>query len=168
MGAAAEELSMELIGEGESFKHELCDMIESAQMFSDFPRSDTEIVAGYARAYSVKKGTTIFKEGGKGSFMCLVVDGRVDVYKENDGDTKRLTAIRPGKTMGEMALLDELPHSATTIAVEDTTLVLITKFHFDRLNEEHPALGNRILRKIAKLLSLRLRQTTGILSDYLE
>ena len=168
MGAAAEELSMELIGEGESFKHELCDMIESAQMFSDFPRSDTEIVAGYARAYSVKKGTTIFNEGGKGSFMCLVVDGRVDVYKENDGDTKRLTAIRPGKTMGEMALLDELPHSATTIAVEDTTLVLITKFHFDRLNEEHPALGNRILRKIAKLLSLRLRQTTGILSDYLE
>lgn len=168
MGAAAEELSMELIGEGESFKHELCDMIESAQMFSDFPRSDTEIVAGYARAYSVKNGTTIFKEGGKGSFMCLVVDGRVDVYKENDGETKRLTAIRPGKTMGEMALLDELPHSATTIAVEDTTLVLITKFHFDRLNEEHPALGNRILRKIAKLLSLRLRQTTGILSDYLE
>ena len=168
MGAAAEELSMELIGEGESFKHELCDMIESAQMFGDFPRSDTEIVAGYARAYSVKNGTTIFKEGGKGSFMCLVVEGRVDVYKENDGDTKRLTAIRPGKTMGEMALLDELPHSATTIAVEDTTLVLITKFHFDRLNEEHPALGNRILRKIAKLLSLRLRQTTGILSDYLE
>ena len=168
MGAAAEELSMELIGEGESFKHELCDMIESAQMFGDFPRSDTEIVAGYARAYSVKNGTTIFNEGGKGSFMCLVVDGRVDVYKESDGESKRLTAIRPGKTMGEMALLDELPHSATTIAVEDTTLVLITKFHFDRLNEEHPALGNRILRKIAKLLSLRLRQTTGILSDYLE
>mgnify|MGYP001823523608 CR=1 FL=1 len=168
MGAAAEELSMELIGEGETFKHELCDMIESAQMFSDFPRSDTEIVAGYARAYSVKNGTTIFNEGGKGSFMCLVVDGRVDVYKESDGERKRLTAIRPGKTMGERALLDELPHSATTIAVEDTTLVLITKFHFDRLNEEHPALGNRILRKIAKLLSLRLRQTTGILSDYLE
>ena len=168
MGAAAEDLSMELIGEGESFKHELCDMIESAQMFNDFPRSDTEVIAGYARAYSVKKGTTIFKEGGKGSFMCLVIDGRVDVYKENDGNTKLLTTIRPGKTMGEMALLDELPHSATTVAVEDTTLVLITKFHFDRLNEEHPALGNRILRKIAKLLSLRLRQTTGILSDYLD
>jgi CRP-like cAMP-binding protein len=168
MGAAAEDLSMELIGEGDSFKHELCDMIESAQMFSDCPRSDTEIIAGYARAYHVKKGTTIFKEGGKGSFMCLVIDGKVDVYKENDGNAKRLTTIRPGKTMGEMALLDELPHSATTVAVEDATLVLITKFHFDRLNEEYPALGNRILKKIAKLLSLRLRQTTGILSDYLQ
>lgn len=170
MGAAAENLSMELIGEGDSFKNELCEMIESAQMFNDFPRSDTEVIAAYARAYSVRKGSTIFKEGGKGSFMCLVVDGRVDVRKESeDGVTsRRITAIRPGKTMGEMALLDELPHSATTVAVEDTTLVLITKFHFDRLNEEHPALGNRILRKIAKLLSLRLRQTTGILSDYLE
>jgi CRP/FNR family cyclic AMP-dependent transcriptional regulator len=170
MGEAAEDLSMELIGEGDSFKFELCDMIESAQMFSDFPRTDTEVIASYARAYSVQKGSTIFKEGGKGSFMCLVVDGRIDVFKESDDGTtnRRITAIRPGKMMGEMALLDELPHSATTIAVEDTTLVLITKFHFDRLNEEHPALGNRILRKIAKLLSLRLRQTTGILSDYLE
>ena len=170
MGDAAENLSMELIGEGESFKNELCDMIESTQMFNDFPRHDTEVIAGYARAYSVRNGSTIFKEGGKGSFMCLVIDGRVDVYKESDDGvtSRRITVIRPGKTMGEMALLDELPHSATTIAVEDTTLVLITKFHFDRLNEEHPALGNRILRKIAKLLSLRLRQTTGILSDYLE
>jgi len=170
MGDAAENLSMELIGEGESFKNELCEMIESTQMFNDFPRHDTEVIAGYARAYSVRKGSTIFKEGGKGSFMCLVIDGRVDVYKESDDGvtTRRITVIRPGKTMGEMALLDELPHSATTVAVEETTLVLITKFHFDRLNEEHPALGNRILRKIAKLLSLRLRQTTGILSDYLE
>jgi hypothetical protein len=169
MGAAAEDISMELIGEGESFRHELADMVESAQMFSDFARQDTETIAAYARAYSVKKDTAIFREGGKGAFMCLVVDGRVDVFKENHGDSKRrITTIRPGKTMGEMALLDELPHSATTVAVEDTTLVLITKFHFDRLNEEHPALGNRILRKIAKLLSLRLRQTTGILSDYLE
>jgi len=170
MGDAAENLSMELIGEGESFKNELCEMIESTQMFNDFPRHDTEVIASYARAYSVRKGSTIFKEGGKGSFMCLVIDGRVDVYKESDDGvtSRRITVIRPGKTMGEMALLDELPHSATTIAVEDTTLVLITKFHFDRLNEEHPALGNRILRKIAKLLSLRLRQTTGILSDYLE
>lgn len=170
MGDAAENLSMELIGEGESFKNELCEMIESTQMFNDFPRHDTEVIAGYARAYSVCKDSTIFKEGGKGSFMCLVIDGRVDVYKESDDGvtSRRITVIRPGKTMGEMALLDELPHSATTVAVEDTTLVLITKFHFDRLNEEHPALGNRILRKIAKLLSLRLRQTTGILSDYLE
>ena len=81
MGAAAEDLSMELIGEGESFKNELCDMIENAQMFNDFQRSDTEIIARYARAYSAKQGSTIFKEGGKGSFMCLVVDGRVGHFQ---------------------------------------------------------------------------------------
>lgn len=169
MSAVAEEITMELIGEGESFLDELCKMIESAQMFSEMPRGDIETIARYARAYGVKKGATIFKEGGKGSFMCLLVEGRVDIYKQNEGEAlRRITAIRPGKTMGEMALLDDLPHSASTVAVQDSTLVLITKYHFDRLMEEHPGLGNRILRKIAKLLSLRLRQTTGILSDYLD
>lgn len=169
MEALLDEISMELIGEGETFKDELCTMIEGAQMFSDFARSDIETIASYARAYSVNKGATIFKEGSKGNFMCLLVDGRVDIYKQNEGEaTRRITAIRPGKTMGEMSLLDDLPHSASTVAVQDSRLVLITKYHFDRMMEDHPGLGNRILRKIARLLSLRLRQTTGILSDYLD
>ena len=158
-----------LIGEGETFQEELCNMIESAQLFQDLPRSDIRTIAGYARAYGANKGVTIFKEGQKGSFMCVVIKGRVDIFKESDTrEPKRITSIRPGKTMGEMALLDDLPHSATTTAVEDTTLVLITKFNFDRLTEEHPVLGNKILRKIARLMSLRLRQTTGILLDYLD
>ena len=45
---------------------------------------------------------------------------------------------------------------------------MITKLNFDDLTEKFPALGLRVMRKIAKLLSLRLRQTTGILLDYLE
>ena len=70
--------------------------------------------------------------------------------------------------MGEMSILDELPYSATAIATEDTTVVLITKNNFDDMTEKHPELGLKVMRKIAKLLSLRLRQTTGILLDYLE
>jgi len=167
--SAPTDISMELIGEGESFNDELCMMIERAQMFSDFAHNETKALASYARAYGVKKGNTIFKEGEKGSFMCLLIEGRVDIYKETDThEPKRITAIRPGKTMGEMALLDDLPHSATTIAAEDSKLVLITKHNFDRLNAENPVLANSILRKIAKLMSLRLRQTTGVLLDYLD
>ena len=117
----------------------------------------------------MEKGATIFKEGSRGSFMCIVIDGCVDVFKESDAhENKRITTIRPGKTMGEMSILDELPYSATAIATADTRVVVITKLNFDDLTEKFPALGLRVMRKIAKLLSLRLRQTTGILLDYLE
>lgn len=165
----AEENSLTLIGDGESFKDELCQMLESAQMFSDFSRSEIQQLTGFARAYAVEKGATIFREGQKGSFMCIIIEGRVDIFKQSDShESKRITTVRPGKSMGEMSILDELPHSATTIATEDTKLVMITKLNFDNLTEKYPELGLKVLRKIAKLLSLRLRQTTGILLDYLE
>jgi len=161
--------ALSLIGEGESFKEELCQMLESAQLFSDLSRREIQTLAGYAHAYVVEKGATIFEEGHKGSFMCVVIDGRVDIFKESDAhETKRITTIRPGKTMGEMSILDELPYSATAIAAENTKLVLVTKSNFDKLTEKYPDLGLRVMRKIARLLSLRLRQTTGILLDYLE
>lgn len=168
MAKQAKVNNLTLIGEGESFQDELCSMIERAQMFGDFPRDEIKILAGYARAYEVQKDDTVFKEGEKGSFMCILIEGRVDVYKESDDRRpKRITTIRPGKTMGEMSILDELPHSATTVATEKVTIVLITKFNFDRMTENHPILGVKILKKIARLMSLRLRQTTGILLDYL-
>ncbi|MEJ2566950.1 MAG: cyclic nucleotide-binding domain-containing protein [Gammaproteobacteria bacterium] len=161
--------SLSLIGEGESFKEELYQMLESAQLFSDLSRREIQTLAGYAHAYVVEKGAIIFKEGHKGSFMCIVTDGLVDILKETDArNNKRITTIRPGKTMGEMSILDDLPYSATAVAAEKTKVVLITKSNFDNLTDKFPDLGLRVMRKIAKLLSLRLRQTTGILLDYLE
>lgn len=161
--------AFKLIGDGESFEEELCQLLERAQIFSDFPRSDIQLLAHYARAYAVKKGDIIFREGHKGSFMCIVIDGRVDILKESDShEKKRITTVRPGKTMGEMSIIDELPYSATAIATEDTKVVMITKLNFDVMTKKHPELGLHVMRKIAKLLSLRLRQTTGILLDYLE
>jgi len=157
-----------LIGEGAAFQDKLCSMIEAAQMFKDFSRQEIQTLSNYTRAYEVEKGNTVFREGEKGTFLCLLVDGRIDVMKEGDErELKKITTIRPGKTMGEMSVIDEMPYSATAIAAEKVTLVLITKMNFDRLLEEQPVLGIKLFRQIARLISLRLRQTTGILLDYL-
>ena len=165
---ASSQPSLVLIGEGVAFQDQLCTMIEGAQMFKDFSRQEIQNISHYARAYEVEKGNAVFREGEKGTFMCLLVDGRIDVMKEGDGrELKKITTIRPGKTMGEMSVIDDMPYSATAIAAEKVTLVLITKMNFDRMLEEQPVLGVKIFRQIARLISLRLRQTTGVLLDYL-
>jgi CRP-like cAMP-binding protein len=159
---------LDLIGDGESFREQLCSMIEAVPMFSDLARADVQLLAGYVRAYEAKKGTEIFKEGSKGMFMCIVLTGRVDILKQDqEGEQKKVATVRPGKSMGEMSLLDELPYSATAVAKEDTELLLLTRMNFERLDREQPVLCNAVLRQIARLMSLRLRQTTGILLDYL-
>ena len=159
---------LELIGDGEGFHETLCNMIEAVPMFSELPHTDVESLAGYVRAYTAKKGTPIFKEGTKGMFMCIVISGRVDILKEGqEREQKKVAVVRPGKSMGEMSLLDELPYSATAVAQEDTQLLLLTRMNFARLEVERPLLCIAVLRQIARLMSLRLRQTTGVLLDYL-
>ena len=160
---------LDLLGDGESFRSELCEMIENAPMFSSLSRHEVEILSDYMRGYRAKVGATIFEEGSKGLFMCVLVEGRVEIFRDTpDEGKKKVTKVRPGKSMGEMSLLDGLPHSATSIASENCILLLLTKMNFEKLAEEHPILYSKLLSQIARLMSLRLRQTTGILLDYLD
>jgi CRP/FNR family cyclic AMP-dependent transcriptional regulator len=160
---------LDLLGDGESFRSELCEMIENAPMFSSLSRHEVETLSDYMRGYRAKAGATVFEEGSKGLFMCVLVEGRVEILRDTpDEGKKKVTKVRPGKSMGEMSLLDGLPHSATSIASEDCILLLLTKMNFEKLAEEHPILYSKLLSQIARLMSLRLRQTTGILLDYLD
>ncbi len=161
---------LEQIGFGDSFKEQLCGMLEEIQLFSDFGRKEIELLANYTQAYRAPKGTTVFSEGRRDSYLCILVEGKLDVLKEVDPDTppKLLTTVRAGKTVGEMSLIDELPHSATVVTRTEAVLLLLTKYHLERINEDHPRLGLKVLLKIAQLLSHRLRQTSGQLIDYLQ
>jgi CRP/FNR family cyclic AMP-dependent transcriptional regulator len=158
-----------LIGDGISFKAELCQMIEQQQMFDHFSKPEIECISEYVKAYKIDAYETIFKEGDEGSFMGIVIKGRVDIIKiDKTGNSKHITMISPGKSMGEMSLVDNLPYSATAIAIETTKILAFTRVSFERLLQKHPVIGVKILRKIAQLMSQRLRQTTGTLLNYLE
>ena len=160
--------ALELLGDGAGFHEELCAMIENTQIFKELSRLEVETLSDYVKAYKLDKGEAIFQEGEKGTFMCFLVEGRIDVFKnDQECQLKRLTTIRPGRTIGEMSILDEMPHSATGIAADPVRLVMLTRSALDRLSAEHPGLANRLLWEIAKLLSLRLRKTTGTLADYI-
>lgn len=166
------EQKLEQLGFGESYRDELCSMLEASQLLSDMDRNDIVTLSDYCGAYLAHKGTRVFSEGDKGSFFCILVHGRIDIMKAGAGAVrsglKRIATVRPGKCMGEMSIIDGYPHSATAEAIEDSRLVMITRHNFEKIAEEHPKLALDLYQRIAKLLSLRLRQTTGILYDYLD
>ena len=110
----------------------------------------------------------IVREGSTDAYLCLLVDGKVNVVKEGEsGAPKELGSIGPGKTFGEMSLIDGERRSASVVAEERSTLVVLTGDGFSRLSLEVPRLGLKVLFKISKLLSQRLRQTSGALVDRL-
>lgn len=161
--------SLKLMGSGQAFRDELCAMIETTQMFRDFEWHDIETLSGYMQAYEAGKGTTLFHEGENGTYLYLVIKGKVDIFKEDHHNKEKIFAsIGSGKTLGEMAIIDGEPRSATAIVAEPTTLAILTKTNFLRIVSEKPSLATKILLKVARLLSQRLRHTSGQLVDYLE
>ena len=159
---------LEQLGSGEAFRKTLVNMLESTQMFGEFYPDENHIIARYILAYGAKQGTIIFREGERTGHMCLLVEGRLELYKNGDkGEYKKLVEVRPGKAIGEMSVLDGLPYSATAVTVAPSKLLLLTRENLLAICRDHPKLANKVLWKLANLLSLRLRQTTGKLIDYL-
>jgi CRP/FNR family cyclic AMP-dependent transcriptional regulator len=156
-------------GAGVAAQAELLAMLQGSQFFGDFPAPEIETLTRYVQASSVVPNTVIFREGDRGGFMCLVIAGSAEIFKQdNKFGSKRIGKIGPGKTIGEMALVDGEQRSATCICPEPSTLVMLTREQFVRIIREHPALSVNILLKIVTLMSRRLRQTSGQLVDYLQ
>jgi len=144
------------------------DLLETTKWADDLSRKEVEVLAGYFRLYTAEKGSVIVRESSRDVYLCLLLDGKVQVTKEGDSHAaKSLGSIGPGKTFGEMSLIDGEPRSASIIAEEAATLLVLTGDDFERLSSDVPRLAIKVLLKIAKVVSQRLRQTTGVLLNHL-
>ena len=72
-----------------------------------------------------------------------------------------LVRFQEGNVFGEMPLLDGRPRSASAISVQRSLVYLLTKEAFFQMKKEHPRLALVITFKLARILSERLRKTTG-------
>ena len=133
-------------------------MLKETELFRDLDARDLAGIASVVREEAYAPDQTIITEGERGDFLALVVDGQVSVVKA-DGAGGELEIRRLGRAelVGEMALLEEAPRSATIRAVGRARLLLLSRGAFEELTEEYPgiALG------IARVLSRRLQVLTA-------
>ena len=99
-------------------------------------------------------GETVFNEGQEGKLLYIVKSGEVAIIK---GD-KTISRLGEGQFFGEMALLEEIPRTATVKAVKDSELILMYKVKFDELLADYPSAGVKVVRNLATMLSARVRQ----------
>ena len=159
---------MRLLGGGSAFRPELLALMEHVDLLAGLAWREIEVLAGYMQAYAAEPGCMVFKEGEPGRYMGLLVRGRVVIRKEAEGVKDAVVSIEGrGRSIGEMALIDGEPRSASCEVVETATLLLLTREQFERLAAEHPALAFKLLLRITKLMSRRLRLTSGQLVEHL-
>lgn len=99
-------------------------------------------------------GQVVFCEGEPGDYMYVVLEGEVDLIA---GD-RVLEAARAGAILGEMAIIDHRPRSASAIARTDSKLVRIDQKRFAFLVQETPFFATHVMKVMAdRLRAMDLR-----------
>ena len=146
----------------------ILNIIVKLAFFNNFESKELIIISKHLSLRDIKKGDVVFAEGDQGNYMCFVSKGSLNIVKDIDGKRNVVIAsIMSGKSLGEMAMVDLSPRSATVTGASDTELIIMGRQAFDLILQEHPKIGVKLLSGVARLLSLYLRQTSGRLADKL-
>ena len=95
-------------------------------------------------------GDVIFKEGDDAKSEAFLIHlGKVEIRKNLGGEDKLLRVISKGELLGELALFRNAPRSATAIAADAVTLMVIPANRLDAMVRSNPALAMAIIKDLA-------------------
>ncbi len=119
-------------------------------------------ILGATERVDLRAGETLFEVGDPGDAIYVVNTGSLGVYFPGPSGYPQLSAvIKPGETVGEMAVISGEPRSATVTAIRDCNLVKLTKVEFDRLVHSKPIIMNELNRLLVHRLQQVANKTEG-------
>jgi len=134
-----------------------------SEFLTFLPRDDLNDLLEFMSVYSFYSGDIIIEKGQNDCFFGIIVSGRVNVLHPNEKNiNERLFQLLPGMVVGEQSFFDGYPRSTTIQADSDGELLLLRKHDYDKLALSFPNVALNLVFQLAKMLSIRLRETTNI------
>jgi len=153
---------LEHLGDATKFAAQIHALIPKCTLLENFAPAEVRLLAHFMDVYRAEPGVEIIQEGDGGDFMLMLLEGKVEVHKRDRWNTPQLLAIvEPGRTLGEMSMIDGEARFATCIAVEPVVVAVLDRENLARIIVEQPLLGAKILMELVLMLSQRLRATSG-------
>ena len=118
--------------------------------FSDMDEIEISKFLRMCRQESYEPGDIIFSEGDEAKDFFLVVLGEVKISIAGD----EVAALKAGEIFGEMAILEDIPRTATA---EAGGIVIVLSVAVEILTAKMPILANKALLSVARQMSARLR-----------
>jgi len=145
----------------------LAEMLDRTHWASDFSWTQICKISEHMQAFSSSRGNLIFREGATDQSLGIVVEGKVDIIKTDKDESRVIATLLPSQSFGEMSLVDGEPRSASVVAATDVVMLILDKDGFLEMSKVVPGLAFKLLMKISKMISQRLRKTSGQLVDHL-
>ena len=130
----------------------IAETLRSLPYFADLDDDLVDGVCARSEEIEVEPGTTIIKEGSLSEEMYVVVTGLLEVTKKGSNRDIILATLGPGEVVGEIALLDGAPRTASVVATTPTRLIRIPASAFEELISD-----SRVVRRMFRTVTARLR-----------
>jgi CRP/FNR family transcriptional regulator, cyclic AMP receptor protein len=144
------------------------DNLRRAEIFAGLLDEELLKVADLCKALRVVAGKAVFNEGDGGDELFIIHEGSVRVMintRKPDGSftPSTINMLYKGQCFGEMILLNSAVRSATVVAAEPATLIVIREPEFRRLCDANPRIGYVVIRNLAQDLAYKLRSSNLLL-----
>ena len=160
---------LESLGDAVQFAGRIHGLLTFSPLFENFNLTEILLLSQFMQVYRTGPGVEIIREGEAGDFMVFLIEGQIEVFKQDRWDAPRLMAlIAPGQSFGEMSMIDGEPRFASCIAAEPCMIAVLSRDSLARIILEQTTLGAKILMELVLMLSQRLRQTSTKLLAYMD
>lgn len=136
--------------------------LAQAGLFADLSETELTFLAQRAVPRKFSAGEIVFSEGDPCAGMYVVESGHIRIFKASAGGREQVLGIDgPGGSVAELPVFDGGNYPASVSAVEDSTLLFISKRDFHALCVAHPQVALKVLR----VVGARLRKLVGIIEE---
>lgn len=131
--------------------------LKGSPFFEALPLEELYHIAQSVQEETVPEGTTVIEQDSLGDKMYIVVTGKLEVRRFDDGDETGVAVAEMGdkQVFGDMALLDDEPRSASVIALSECRLLSLQRDDLSRILRRYSSIALSMMR----ILSRRLRRS---------
>lgn len=141
--------------------NEEVELLRQIPMFQKVEQSKLKLLAFTSERLTFQPGQVICEQGEPGDSMYVIVAGDADIIVNMPDGPLKVAGLHKNNFFGEIAILCDIPRTATVKAVTELVTLRITKDLFYRLVSEFPQMTIEIMREIAA----RLDRTTQVLQQ---
>jgi len=127
-------------------------LLREIPIFADLSPEDLKRVAEIAREEWYPAETVIFRQGEEGGMMFVIVDGKMQILRTLNGLDQVLASRGPGDFVGEMAIIESAPRSATLLTKTDARVLAIDGATFKGILHERPDVSFAVLQSVSRRL----------------
>ena len=132
--------------------------LRNIPLFAKIEPSKLKLLAFTAQRLTFNADESLFHQGDIGDAAYIIIDGNADVVVDTPNGPITVAQLGKNAFVGEIAILCDVPRTATVTATSELTTICISKELFFQLVGQFPQMAIEIMRELAHRLELTTRQ----------